>query len=105
MFGVHDDRIVWGRLALEDVAGGQGVDQAVQHMVCGIEEGRPGLWSGSPMPAVVGTQPRSLCEEQGCFGGAYDLGGCCRCASAAAGWLQGVRRPFAACRLGLSCSS
>jgi hypothetical protein len=29
------DRIVWGRLYLEDVEGGQGIDQAVQHMARG----------------------------------------------------------------------
>jgi ketosteroid isomerase-like protein len=33
IFGVRDDRLVWGRLYLEDVEAGQGIDQAVQHMV------------------------------------------------------------------------
>lgn len=37
IFGVRDDRIVWGRLYLEDVEGGQGIDQAVQHMARGTE--------------------------------------------------------------------
>jgi hypothetical protein len=35
IFGVRDDRIVWGRLYLEDVEGGQGIDQAVRHMARG----------------------------------------------------------------------
>ena len=35
IFGIRDDRIVWGRLYLEDVEGGQGIDQAVQHMARG----------------------------------------------------------------------
>jgi hypothetical protein len=35
IFGVRDGRIVWGRLYLEDVEGGQGIDQAVQHMARG----------------------------------------------------------------------
>jgi hypothetical protein len=29
--------VVWGRLYLEDVEGGQGIDQAVQHMARGTE--------------------------------------------------------------------
>ena len=37
IFGVRDDRIVWGRLYLEDVEGGQEIDQAVQHMARGTE--------------------------------------------------------------------
>ena len=37
IFGVRDDRVVWGRLYLEDVDGGQGIDQAVQHMARGTE--------------------------------------------------------------------
>jgi hypothetical protein len=37
IFGVRDDRVVWGRLYLEDVEGGQGIDQAVQHMARGTE--------------------------------------------------------------------
>ena len=37
IFGVRDDRIVWGRLYLEDVEGGQGIDQAVQHMARGTK--------------------------------------------------------------------
>jgi hypothetical protein len=37
IFGVRDDRIVWGRLYLEDVEGGQGIDRAVQHMARGGE--------------------------------------------------------------------
>jgi hypothetical protein len=37
IFGVRDDRIVWGRLYLEDVEGGQGIDQAVQRMARGAE--------------------------------------------------------------------
>jgi hypothetical protein len=40
IFGIHDDRIAWGRLYLEDVQGGQGIDQAVQHMAGGSEERR-----------------------------------------------------------------
>jgi ketosteroid isomerase-like protein len=35
IFGIRDDRVVWGRLYLEDVEGGQGVDQAVRHMASG----------------------------------------------------------------------
>jgi hypothetical protein len=35
IFGIRDDRIVWGRLYLEDVQPGQGIDQAVQHMAGG----------------------------------------------------------------------
>jgi hypothetical protein len=35
IFGVRDDRIDWGRLYLEDVEGGQGIDQAVHHMARG----------------------------------------------------------------------
>jgi hypothetical protein len=37
IFGIRDDRIVWGRLYLEDVQGGQGIDQAVQHMARGTD--------------------------------------------------------------------
>jgi hypothetical protein len=37
IFGVREDRVVWGRLYLEDVEGGQGIDQAVQHMARGTE--------------------------------------------------------------------
>jgi ketosteroid isomerase-like protein len=37
IFGVREDRIVWGRLYLEDVEGGQGIDQAVQHMTRGTQ--------------------------------------------------------------------
>jgi hypothetical protein len=35
IFGIRDDRIAWGRLYLEDVQAGQGIDQAVQHMAQG----------------------------------------------------------------------
>src|SRR5215216_1426624 len=36
IFGIRDDRIVWGRLYLEDVeVAGQGIDQAVTHMAKG----------------------------------------------------------------------
>ena len=36
IFGVHEDRIVWGRLYLEDVdATGHGIDQVVMHMATG----------------------------------------------------------------------
>jgi ketosteroid isomerase-like protein len=35
IFGIRDDRVVWGRLYLEDVEGGQGIDQAVRHMARG----------------------------------------------------------------------
>jgi hypothetical protein len=38
IFGVRDDRIAWGRLYLEDVEGGQGIDQAVQHMARGTDD-------------------------------------------------------------------
>jgi hypothetical protein len=37
IFGIRDDRIVWGRLYLEDVQPGQGIDQAVQHMTGGAD--------------------------------------------------------------------
>jgi hypothetical protein len=37
IFGVRGDRIIWGRLYLEDVEGGRGIDQAVQHMARGPE--------------------------------------------------------------------
>ena len=37
IFGVRDDRILWGRLYLEDVEAGQGIDQAVQHMARGTQ--------------------------------------------------------------------
>ena len=37
IFGVRDGRILWGRLYLEDVAGGQTIDQAVHHMTHGPE--------------------------------------------------------------------
>ena len=35
IFGIGHDRVVWGRLYLEDVEGGQSIDQAVQHMARG----------------------------------------------------------------------
>jgi hypothetical protein len=35
IFGIRDDRIAWGRLYLEDVQAGQGIDQAVRHMAQG----------------------------------------------------------------------
>jgi ketosteroid isomerase-like protein len=36
IFGVHDDRIVWGRLYMEDVdQAGPGIDQTVRHMADG----------------------------------------------------------------------
>jgi len=36
IFGIRDDRILWGRLYLEDVdVAGQGIDQAVTHMAKG----------------------------------------------------------------------
>jgi hypothetical protein len=36
IFGIADDRIVWGRLYLEDVEdAGQDIGQAVQHMARG----------------------------------------------------------------------
>jgi hypothetical protein len=41
IFGVRDGRIVWGRLYLEDVEAGQGIDQAVQQMARG-DQGDPG---------------------------------------------------------------
>jgi hypothetical protein len=44
IFGVRQDRINWGRLYLEDVEGGQGIDQAVHHMARGTE----------PRPSPVG---------------------------------------------------
>jgi hypothetical protein len=37
IFGVRDDRILWGRLYLEDVEGGQTIGQAVHHMAHGPE--------------------------------------------------------------------
>jgi hypothetical protein len=37
IFGVREDRIVWGRLYLEDVEPGQGIDQAVRHMARGTQ--------------------------------------------------------------------
>ena len=37
IFGVREGRIIWGRLYLEDVEGGQGIDQAVQQMARGSE--------------------------------------------------------------------
>jgi hypothetical protein len=37
IFGVRDDRILWGRLYLEDVEPGQTIDQAVHHMTHGPE--------------------------------------------------------------------
>jgi hypothetical protein len=38
IFGIRDDRIVWGRLYLEDVeAAGQGIGQAVRHMAKGAD--------------------------------------------------------------------
>jgi hypothetical protein len=37
IFGVRGDRINWGRLYLEDVEGGQGIEQAVHHMARGTE--------------------------------------------------------------------
>jgi hypothetical protein len=37
IFGVRDGHIVWGRLYLEDVGGGQGIDQAVHRMARGTE--------------------------------------------------------------------
>jgi hypothetical protein len=40
IFAVRDDCIAWGRLYLEDVEGGQGIDQAVQHMTSGAESAR-----------------------------------------------------------------
>jgi hypothetical protein len=42
-------------------------------------------------------QARPLLDQQGCRDRGSDLGVWCRCVSAAAGWLQSVRRPFAAC--------
>jgi hypothetical protein len=43
IFGIRHDRIVWGRLYLEDVEAGQGIDQAVQQMARGGpgDPGRP----------------------------------------------------------------
>jgi limonene-1,2-epoxide hydrolase len=41
IFGVRDDRIVWGRLYLEDVETGQGIDQAVRQ-IAGGGQGDPG---------------------------------------------------------------
>lgn len=39
IFGIRDDRILWGRLYLEDVdVAGQGIDQAVTHMARGATE-------------------------------------------------------------------
>ena len=35
IFGIRDDRIAWGRLYMEDVQAGQGIDQAVRHMARG----------------------------------------------------------------------
>jgi hypothetical protein len=35
IFGIRDDRIAWGRLYLEDVQAGQGIDQAVRHLAHG----------------------------------------------------------------------
>jgi hypothetical protein len=37
IFGIRDDRIVWGRLYLEDGQPGQGIGQAVQHMAGGTD--------------------------------------------------------------------
>jgi hypothetical protein len=38
IFGIRDDRIVWGRLYLEDVeAAGQGIGQAVRRMAKGAD--------------------------------------------------------------------
>jgi hypothetical protein len=37
IFGIRDDLIAWGRLYLEDVEGGQGIDQAVQRMARGTQ--------------------------------------------------------------------
>jgi ketosteroid isomerase-like protein len=37
IFGVRDGRIVWGRLYLEDVETGQGIDQAVRRMAHGTD--------------------------------------------------------------------
>jgi hypothetical protein len=37
IFGVREDRIIWGRLYLEDVESGQGIDQAVYHMTRGTQ--------------------------------------------------------------------
>jgi len=38
IFGIRDDRILWGRLYLEDVeVTGQGIDQAVRRMAQGAE--------------------------------------------------------------------
>ena len=39
IFGIRDDRILWGRLYLEDVdVAGQGIDQAVTHIAQGATE-------------------------------------------------------------------
>jgi hypothetical protein len=43
-------------------------------------------------------QASPLPDQPQCFDRAADLGVWCRCVSAAVGWLQGVRRLFAACR-------
>jgi ketosteroid isomerase-like protein len=37
IFGVREDRIIWGRLYLEDVERGQGIDQAVHYMTRGTQ--------------------------------------------------------------------
>jgi ketosteroid isomerase-like protein len=52
IFGIRDDRIVWGRLYLEDVEdAGQDIGQAVQHMARG-DQPRRGRVSGPPRPAA-----------------------------------------------------
>jgi hypothetical protein len=53
---------------------------------------------GGDLYRVKQAQP-SLDQQQRCDGASH-LGVCCRCVSVGTGWLQGVRRLFAACWLG-----
>jgi limonene-1,2-epoxide hydrolase len=51
IFGVRDDRIAWGRLYLETVEAGQGIDQAVQGMARGrdaYQEANTRAWPPEP---------------------------------------------------------
>jgi limonene-1,2-epoxide hydrolase len=49
IFGIRDDRIAWGRLYLEDVEAGQGIDRAVQEMAGGgYQEANTRAWPPEP---------------------------------------------------------
>jgi hypothetical protein len=63
----------------------------------GTRSRRTATWTWDPRPLPCEKQARPSRGQRRCWECACDLGVCCRCMSAAAAWLQGVRRLFAAC--------